>query len=205
MTRCERCDRPKLWTCPDGLDDCRCDERYPDHCRKGEDCDANAVDWRARTLAAEAELDALICGDHGVSREFNALAVLDLYQQRADDAEAASDAAMFAMLEAQDIARRALVVGLAECDLQRWRADLAEQNYSEALAALDEAETCISELTDILEMRAAHAGAASPEEEQAIRADERAKVAAERAAMTKLVRLSEEMGLYDDEHAKGGG
>ena len=94
--RCPRCDRPKLWTCPEGsANDCRCAELFPDHCLKGEDCDANAIDWRARCLAAEAERNEAV-NDRRL-----------YYSQR------------LYLREAQDIARRALVEGLAECERLR--------------------------------------------------------------------------------------
>jgi len=111
--RCPRCDRPKLWECPEGVIDCRCAKRFPDHCLKGEDCDVNAIDWRARCLAAEAESNRLrkLFDDAGQG-EHNILALIDHYQDE-------EHREYRLRIAAEEVAGHALVEGLAECERLR--------------------------------------------------------------------------------------
>lgn len=150
--RCPRCDRPKLWECPEGVIDCRCAKRFPDHCLKGEDCDVNAIDWRARCLAAEA-----------------GKRIDDMLERRVAKANRIADDATF-------IAHRALVEGLAECERLRAMAstlsafDILIGAPSKEMTEADLVEAMARLVTDPPSpMMDAREGAAA--REQAIRAD----------------------------------
>lgn len=91
--RCPICDGPTK-TAPSGVIQV-CDSADLAH-----NCKREPVDWRARALAAEEKQDALFAEKFGATPRL-------YYSQR-----------MY-LREAQDIARRALVEGLAECDRLR--------------------------------------------------------------------------------------
>jgi len=186
--RCPRCDRPKLWECPEGVIDCRCAKRFPDHCLKGEDCDVNAIDWRARCLAAEAKLPQPqptgpmtpaelveardLFGDDPTALVTRLLDMLD----EANENRRLYYSQRLYLREAQDIARRALVEGLAECE--RLRAmdstlsafDILIGAPSKEMTEADLVEAMARLVTDPPSpMMDAREGAAA--REQAIRAD----------------------------------
>lgn len=84
----------------------------------------SVAELEARALAAEANVERLV-DVIDETKEYTS-DMLDAHMRNATLGWRLADLA-------ESIARRALAEGLAECKLQRWRAEVAEQNYAEAL------------------------------------------------------------------------
>lgn len=141
--RCPRCDRPR---CDDGSPVAMQDDAFC-YFVGWSGCDRFAVDWRAkfkemeaRALAAEAQVCRLKTGEWIESdvlcqhdmQHLAAINARDEWEKRAlaaeaarDEADAIADKEMWCNLLHYDIARRALVEGLAEADRLRFERDAA--------------------------------------------------------------------------------
>lgn len=185
---CTTCDRPvatpREETTPR-------DQQNPAICyfNGGLACHKNEVDWRARCLAAEAESDRLrkLFDDAGQG-EHNILALIDHYQDE-------EHREYRLRIAAEEVAGRALVEGLKECERLRAMAstlsafDILIGAPSKEMTEADLVEAMARLVTDPPSpMMDAREGAAA--REQAIRADaareERERVVAMLRAMSSM-------------------